>query len=257
MIEDGLRYQTQGDDWLERVLLGGIVGLLGIFVIPAFTFSGYMLAVMRRVMGGDTQNPPEWGDLDLVELTVDGLRHTLLVLAYVFALLVVAGLPLLAFVLGGMTVESGSALLMVGFLVASLVYLVGILVLAVVLPVATANFVAEDSVTAGFDTDVLRTVGTNGTMLKAIVFGIVVNIIVQAVGSILLFTLVGILLLPFIGFVGQSAVMYIWAQGFADAYDEEYGHPPLEARGAGVEDAVGTTGFDTETNVDTDEGHRY
>ncbi|MBX0295085.1 DUF4013 domain-containing protein [Haloarcula nitratireducens] len=258
MIEDGLRYQTQGDDWLERVLIGGIVGFLGVFVVPAFTFSGYMLEVMRRVMGGDTKNPPEWGDLDLVEMTVDGLRYVALTLVYGLAFALVAGLPILVFLLGGYGTDSG-VLVGFGLLLGGLLYLLGLLALAVVLPVATANFVAEDSIGAGFDTTVLRDVVANGTMLKAIVFGVVINVIVQVVGSVLLFTLVGILLLPFVGFVGQSAVMYVWARGFADAYEEEYGRPPLEGPTASVGGGVGTTGFDAETGVDTDadEGHRY
>ncbi|WP_434530402.1 hypothetical protein ACODNH_13125 [Haloarcula sp. NS06] len=52
MIEDALRYQTQGDDWAKRIGLGGVVLFFGFLIVPLFTFQGYMLEVMRRVLRG-------------------------------------------------------------------------------------------------------------------------------------------------------------------------------------------------------------
>ncbi|MBV0900550.1 DUF4013 domain-containing protein [Haloarcula salina] len=240
MIEDALRYQTQGDDWLKRVAIGGGVLFLGFLLVPLFTFQGYMLEVMRRVMRGETETPPAWGDLDLVETTVDGVRHTVVVLGYGLALLVVLAVPgVVMFV--GIAGESG-ALAVLGVLVGGLVYLAGVLAMAAVLPVATGNFVKEDSIAAGFDLDVLRAVVTNRTMLMAVLMAFAVNIIVSAVSSVLGFTIVGYLLVPFVAFVGQSGIMYIWAEGFADAYEEEYGEPPLAPEagfGAGTDATTG------------------
>ncbi|WP_424002912.1 DUF4013 domain-containing protein [Haloarcula salina] len=239
MIEDALRYQTQGDDWLKRVAIGGGVLFLGIFILPLFTFQGYMLEVMRRVMRGETETPPAWGDLDLVEITVDGVRHTVVMVGYALALLVVLAIPGVV-IFTGIVGESG-ALAVLGVLVGGLVYLAGVLAMAAVLPVATGNFVKEDSIGAGFDLDVLRAVVTNRTMLMAVLMAFAVNIIVSAVSSVLGFTIVGYLLVPFVAFVGQSGIMYIWADGFADAYEEEFGEPPLSPAAGGPGTGVGTT----------------
>ncbi len=231
MIEDALRYQTQGDDWLERVLIGGGVLFLGFFLfIPVFTFNGYMLEVMRRVMDGETKTPPEWRDLDLVETTVWGFKQTLIVIVFSGIILLVAGVPLALMVGVGIAADIG-ALTLLGVLVGGVIYIAGSLTLAVVLPVATGNFVRTDSIGAAFDRDVLQTIATNRTMLMAVLYAFVTNILVSAVSSALGFTIVGYLAVPFVFFAGQSAFFYLWAGGFADAYEEEYGERPTVPEG--------------------------
>lgn len=250
MIEDALRYQTQGDDWLKRVAIGGGVLFLGVFLIPLFTFQGYMLEVMRRVMRGETETPPAWGDLDLVGITVDGVRHTVVMLGYGLALLVVLAVPGVV-LFTGIVGESG-VLAVLGVLIGGLVYLASVIAMAAVLPVATGNFVKADSIAAGFDVDVLRAVVTNRTMLMAVLMAFAVNIIVSAVSSVLGFTIVGYLLVPFVAFVGQSGIMYIWGEGFADAYEEEYGEPPLSPASPtdGPDTGIGTTSGMGEESTD-------
>ncbi|EMA28768.1 DUF4013 domain-containing protein [Haloarcula japonica] len=225
MIEDALRYQTQGDDWTKRVALGGVVLFFGFLLVPLFTFQGYMLEVMRRVLRGETDTPPAWDELDLVDITVDGVRHTVVVMGYGLLLTLALAIPVLLVIGGGLGGSEG--LLLVGFLVAALLYFIGVLAMAVILPVATGNFVRADSIAAGFDRDVLTSVGTSRTMLMAVVMAFAVNILVSVGATVLGFTIVGYLVVPFLAFVGQSAIMYIWGRGFADAYEEEYGEPPL------------------------------
>ncbi|AEM56180.1 hypothetical protein HISP_02880 [Haloarcula hispanica N601] len=225
MIEDALRYQTQGDDWVKRVALGGVVLFFGFLIVPLFTFQGYMLEVMRRVLRGETDTPPAWDELDLTDITVDGIRHTVVVMGYGLLLTLALAVPGLLVIGGGLGGSEG--LLLVGFLVAALLYLIGVLAMAVILPVATGNFVRADSIAAGFDRDVLSSVGTSRTMLMAVVMAFAVNVIVSVGATILGFTIVGYLAVPFLAFVGQSAIMYVWGRGFADAYEEEYGEPPL------------------------------
>jgi len=257
MIEDGLRYQTQGENWVKRVLIGGgvlTVGLLfSVLLIPLialFTFNGYMVEVMRRVMRGEKTVPPEWGNLDLVATTIDGVKQAIIALAYGLVLVLVAGIPFgLLVVLGGaLDVGILSAL---GFLVGGLAYFVGTLVLLAVLPVATANFIVEDSVAAGFDFGVLRNLVTNRTMLMAILYGVVINILMSVVTSVLGSIFIGLPAVPFVVFVGQSAIFYVWAGGFADAYREVYGDLPTIPEGpvdapvtggeAGAGESFGTT----------------
>ncbi|WP_018257525.1 DUF4013 domain-containing protein [Halomicrobium katesii] len=232
MLEDAIKYQLQGDKWLKRVGIGGLVVILGFFVVPLFTFQGYMLEVMRRALGGDTATPPEWDELDLIEATVDGLRYLLVVLPYTIGALLVAMIP--AAIVAVLGVVSGNeGLFFLAVLIAVLCYFVGLIAVAVAVPVATANFVRKDSVSAAFDLDVVRTLVTNRTMLVAVLLAFAVNIIASVVGSVLGFTIVGLLAIPWVQFVFQSAIFYVWGSGFADAYEEEYGEPPL-ARGTDV-----------------------
>lgn len=232
MIEDAIKYQTQGEDRVERVLVGGgvlAVGVLLFFlVVPlvAFlTFNGYLLEVVRRVMRGETTNPPGWGELDLVDVTVDGLRHALVMLGYGLALVVVAGLPVV--LLGGIGLAADSGLVSgLGLLAGLGLYSLGALAFQVVAPIATGNFVLEDRIGAGFDLGVVRDLATNRTLLVAVLYGFLVNVGMGAVTTVLGLTLVGYLAVPWVVFVGQSAIYYVWARGFADAYREEYGELP-------------------------------
>ena len=226
MIEDALRYQTQGFDWLQRVLVGGLVLFLGFFLlVPLFTFNGYMLEVMRRVMDGNTTDPPEWGDLDLVDTTVFGLKHAIVVLGFMLAVFLLAGIPFALIAVVATAADSGG-LWLLAVLVGFVVYFAASLALAAVFPVATGNLVREDSIAAGFDIDLLRTVVPNRTMLTAVLYAIVVNFIIGGVSGVLGATIVGYLAVPFISFAGQSSIFYIWGEGFADAYEAEYGERP-------------------------------
>jgi len=238
MIEDAIRYQLEGDNWIERVLIGGGVLFLGFLLVPLFTFNGYMVEVMRRVLRGETTTPPEWGNLDLVETTIDGVKQAIIALVYGLAILLVAGVPV-ALLVGVGVAGDVASLSILGVLVGGGIYLVGGFAMLVILPVATANFVTEDRVGAGFDMGVLRTIGTNKTMLMAVLFAFAVNVLMSGVTGVLGFTLVGYLAVPFVVFIGQAAIFYIWAEGFADAYEEEYGEPPLGDRSGGDDSAAG------------------
>lgn len=222
MIEAALRYQTEGEDWIKRVLIGGALVFLSVFFIPIFTVYGYLLEVMRQVMRGETDTPPGWGDYDIVQLSINGAKAFAILFVYGLIVGFVTLLPAGVFFVLGALLESGiiSAL---GTLLASVLYLVGIVVLAIVAPIMICNFVVTDELTAGFDIDVLRTFITNRTMLRAIGLAIVVNLAVSIVSSVVFFTIVGPAI---IGFFGLSAVAYIWADGFADAYREINGELP-------------------------------
>jgi len=222
MIEPALRYQTQGQDWIKRVAIGGALVFLSFFLVPIFTVYGYLLELMRQVMRGDTDVPPEWGDYDIVELTIDGAKAFAILFAYGLVVGFVTLLPAGVLFLLGAILRS-AIISFLGTLVASVLYLVGIVVIAVVAPIMICNFVVKDDLAAGFDIDVLRTFVTNRTMLRAVGLAIVVNLAVSIVSSFLFFTIVGPAI---IGFVGLSAVAYIWATGFADAYSEVHGELP-------------------------------
>ncbi|MDS0221965.1 DUF4013 domain-containing protein [Haloarcula sp. S1AR25-5A] len=209
-----------------------------------------MLEVMRRALNGETDTPPAWDELDLVDITVDGVRHTVVVLGYGLLLTLVLAIPGAMIIGGGLGGSEG--LLVAGVLVIALLYFAGVIAMTVILPVATGSFLRADSIAAGFDRDVLTSVGTNRTMLMAVVMAFAVNIIVSIGSTLLGITLIGYFAVPFLAFIGQSAIMYVWGCGFADAYEEEYGEPPLATATSGTHTGRATTG--TVSGVDDQMG---
>jgi len=252
MIEAALRYQTKGEDWVKRVGIGGAAMFVAIFIfLPIFTVYGYMLEVMRRVLRGDTAEPPAWGDYDIVELSIEGAKAFAILFVYGLIVGLITLVPAGIFFLLGAILRSAIVSLL-GTLVGGLFYLIGVLIIAVIAPIMVCNFVVKDDLSAGFDTDVLRTFVTNRTMLRAVGLAIVVNVLVSIVSGVLFFTIVGPAV---VSFVGLSAVAYIWAAGFGDAYREIHGELPEipdgptktggdASTGAGV---AGTAGAGTDT----------
>lgn len=263
MIEAALRYQTQGEDWVKRVLIGGAAAFLAFLIfIPIFTVYGYMLEVIRRVLMGDTATPPEWDEYDIVELSINGAKGFAILFAYGLVVGFVTLLPAGVLFLLGAVLGSG-IITALGTLIGGLLYLVGVVIIAGIAPIMVCNFVLTDDLSAGFDIDVLRTFITNRTMLRAIGLAIVVNFLVGIVSGVLLVTIVGPAI---VSFVGLSAVAYIWANGFADAYREINGELPEipdgpVKTGAGRHTAAGasataagegaSTGVDDTTTADT------
>ena len=242
MIEAALRYQTQGEDWVKRVAIGGGAMLLAFFIfLPIFTVYGYILEVMRRVLRGDTDRPPGWGEFDIVQLSINGAKAFAILFVYGLVIGFVTLLPAGVLVLLGALVGSGT-IIGLGTLVGSGLYLAGIVVIAAVTPIMICNFIVEDDLSAGFDIDVLRTFVTNRVMLRAVGLAIVVNFAVGVVSGVLGVTIIGAPIGFAVTFVGLSAVAYIWATGFADAYREEIGELPEIPDGPTKMDVVRSPG---------------
>ncbi|WP_277541940.1 DUF4013 domain-containing protein [Haloarcula laminariae] len=257
MIEAALRYQTQGEDWIKRVGIGGVLLFFFWLFIPILTVYGYMMEVIRQVLRGDKSNPPKWGDFDMVSLTIQGAKAFAILFAYGIVVGLVAGIP--SAVLSFIGALIGSQIFsLLGSLLGFVLNLVASLLVAIVAPVVLSNFVLKDEIAAGFDIDVLRQVGTSGTMLRAVGLAIVVSILMQIVSAIVGITIIGLFVVPFIFFVGFSAIVFVWATGFADAYREEIGELPEIPDGPvkpGVEQqtAAGTTAASEEpTAADED-----
>ncbi|WP_324663984.1 DUF4013 domain-containing protein [Haloarcula sediminis] len=226
MIEAALRYQTQGEDWVKRVAIGGVAMLLAFLIfLPIFTVYGYILEVMRRVLRGDTETPPEWGDYDIVQLSINGAKGFAILFVYGLVVGVVTLLPAGVLLLLGALLGSGT-IAALGTLIGGVLYLVGVVAIAIVAPIMICNFIIKDDLSAGFDIDVLRTFITNRVMLRAVGLAVVVNFAVGVVSGVLGVTIIGAPIGFVVTFVGLSAVAYIWATGFADAYREEIGELP-------------------------------
>jgi len=239
MIEAAVRYQTAGDGWIKRVAIGGGLAFLAFFVfLPIFTVYGYVLEVIRNVLRGEDEVPPSWSEYDIVDLSINGAKAFVILFAYGIVVGLVSFVPLA--VLSGVGLLLGSwTITVLGTLLGGAIYVVGALVLGVVTPIAVGNFVVEDDISAGFDVEVLRRFGTNSAMLKAAAFAILVNIGVSIVSFVLSVTVIGAPVGFVVSFIGLSAVAYIWAKGFADAYEQIYGELPSIPDGPTKAGAVG------------------
>jgi hypothetical protein len=262
MIEQAVRYQTEGDDWVKRVAIGG--GLLGIatffsfLLLPIaalFPVYGYLLEVVRASLRGETETPPEWGDYDFADLSVNGLKAFGILFVYGFAVSLIGWVPSTMLTVIGGALDLGFIALL-GTLLGFVLYLVGVLTVAVIVPVALSNFVVEEQLSAGFDIDVLRNVIPEMAMLRAAGLGIVIYLLATVVSSVISVFIITILLVPFILFVGISGMALVWGQGFAEAYETVYGElptipdGPLDDSGAGVSGTPATAGGD-DTGADT------
>lgn len=223
MIEAAVRYQTSEEGWVKRVAIGsGITFLWFVVFLPVFPLFGYLLEIIRRVLRGETDAPPEWGEFDISRLTVDGTKAFGILFVYGVVVGVVTVLPPGVVLLLGVILENGT-ISAVGTLLGSALSLVGTGVVAVVAPIMLCNFVVHDDLKAGFDMGLLRTFVTNRTMLRAVGLAAALTFAVSVVSGVLVFTVVGSAVVVFLGL---SSVAYIWASGFANAYRELYGELP-------------------------------
>ena len=202
MFSEALAYPRQGDDWLKRIGIGGVLYILSFLILPMFVLQGYFYRVMGdTIRGGET--PPAWDEW--VELLVEGLKMWVIQLAYgiVPAMLIVIGTVFSA-LRGGM-----GAVGVVFTLVGALLYLV----VAYVLPAAMANFAYTESFGAAFDLGTVGSAAMSGDYFVAILLAFVGGIVLGVIGAFLSVILVGI----FVFFYAQVAIYYLVARGFADA----------------------------------------
>jgi len=221
MIEKALRYQTEGDDWVKRIAIGGGLLLFSIFLIPVFTVYGYLLEVVRNALRGDVEQPPKWGDYDLVDLTINGLKAFVILFAYSFVVSIISWVPSTLLGAIGGALDIGLFALL-GTLVYLTLSLVGGLAVAVITPVALSNFVLKEEISAGFDINVMKNIIPEIAMLRAVGISIVIYLITAIASGVVSILVITALIVPFILFVGISGIALVWGQGFAEAYDLTY-----------------------------------
>jgi hypothetical protein len=204
-----MRYPLRDPQWFLKLLLGGLAMLLGSFVLPLIFAYGYQLGVLRRsIEAPQDETLPEWSE-GFEKLMLDGLLGYLATLA----LQLVAGLALVP----------GILLLTIGLLVAFagdgppplwsvlLTWPGGVLLLigaGLLLPatwfiyVLEAQYVAEGNLNALFNLrQVLAAVRANfPDFARSLGYYIAFNLLLGLVMTLLVCSIVGMLLLPFLSF---------------------------------------------------------
>lgn len=214
MLSEAIEFPLEGDDVLERVLVGGVLVLLSPLVVPGVLLGGYSVAVVRSVLAGRTEPPAvdDWGDH-----LRDGLSVLAIAVVYWLPGLVLAGLGLgvLTFV---MLLGFGGSVLV--FMLGSVGGVVGLaygLAVSYVLPAAIVNYARTDEIGAAWDVDALRTIVTDDEYATAWLGGTALVLVVDTVGAALSLLLVGFAVI----FVGLVMVTYLYTRGVMAALDIE------------------------------------
>ena len=256
MIRAALDYPRTDENWTTTVLIGGLLGLLGVLVVPAFLVSGYLVRVLGRTMRGDDRPPvfEAWTDL-----LVDGLKAFVIAFAYgvvpgVIAIAVAFGVALPFTVVGGASaggvVESGTAVRTgVGLAVAAIALVGGLLALvagvlaAYVVPAATAAFAETGRLGAAFSVGRLRPVLTSGTYATAWVSAAAIVVGAGLVaGALNAIPVIGFVIGGFVGFYAAVAAYYLVGHAWGEFHGTDLGD-------AGPDDAP--TGRSTPRSPDT------
>lgn len=124
------RFVFEDRDWVAKLLLGGVILLIPIFGV--FALTGYMIAVIRRVLNADPNPLPDWSELG--QRFVDGLLVSVAGLVYALPGLLLACPIFFVWVLpalGGESEDLATALASVAGIVAiglsCIVFLYGLL----------------------------------------------------------------------------------------------------------------------------------
>lgn len=231
MLSEALAFPRADEDWIETVLIGGVLSILGFLVIPVVLVNGYTLRVTRAAVVGD-ETPPRFEDW--TDLFVDGILVWVIQFVYLAVPAFVLGVVFLfTFTITTVSVstvaEPGPAA-GVGVLVSLLVGLFAglVLLLAVyLLPAALANFARTEDFAAAFHLRTIVGAAFSVDYFVAMVLVVAVSIVLGFIGGLLVVVLVGI----FVLFYLQVVVYHLFGQGFARGIGLETARtePPAEA----------------------------
>jgi hypothetical protein len=84
-IGSSFSYMFKDEDWIKKILIGGVVGLIPIVNFAAI---GYLIQIIRNVRDGQTLPLPEWDEFG--KYFVDGLWIFLIFLVWAIPIIVVA-----------------------------------------------------------------------------------------------------------------------------------------------------------------------
>jgi hypothetical protein len=74
-VSKAFRFVFDDKQWITKLLIGAVMSVLSFFIIPAFILQGYLVKLVRQVMGGNDKELPEW--MDYGKLLRDGFFVTI------------------------------------------------------------------------------------------------------------------------------------------------------------------------------------
>lgn len=153
-IGKAFTFVFEDEQWISKLLIAAAILLLGIafswvllipLILAAALLSGYMVAIIRGVIAGDLDSLPEWDNWG--DLLVDGIKFWVISVVYALPIIVVGlclGVPT-----GILAEEAEGLSAFLSLILGCFNFLYGI-ALSLVLPAATAFWVANDDLGAAF-----------------------------------------------------------------------------------------------------------
>lgn len=216
MIEDAFTYPTENENWVQTVVIGGILTVLGVLIVPMFAVQGYVLRVIRATIAGESEPPvfEDWGDL-----FVEGFQAWLIGIIYMLVPIIVAfltvGGAVLAMASGS---ESGAAIGIAGMFGGIAISGILALLFGYFAVAAIVVFAQERQFGAAFDFAQIRTLAFNTDYAFAWLVSIGGFIAAAIVSGI---PIVGYILGPFASFYAFTVAGRLWAGGYLDAVGTE------------------------------------
>jgi hypothetical protein len=189
--------------WLSKLLIGVLMSVLSFLIVPALILQGYVVKIIRRVMGGDWDSLPEWDDWG--KLLKDGFFVTVAEIVYTlpFIILMIIGIA----ATGGMAslAEGGSDFAAVattgGGLVMVCLIILFVVALLFLMPAILIQYAIKDDFGACFRFGEVFDIVRNHTADILIVF------LVSVVAAIVLSLVIGILaIIPCLGWIAAILI---------------------------------------------------
>ena len=181
-IGRALGFVFEDEDWLKKVLIGGVVMLIPF--AGQLLAAGYGMEIIRRVVKGHPQPLPEWDEWGAK--IMEGLMSA--VLSFVWALPIILVATCLAVVTIPLSDSGDETLVAVLASCFGCIILVFSLLLAFVLPAAIAQY------------------AVTGEFGSAFRFGEIIGIVRENVGAYLMVLLVTAIIVPIISSIGSIAL---------------------------------------------------
>lgn len=151
-------YITADPDWIKKIAIGLLVGLIGTFVfgLGAIVLLGYQIAIIRAKLEGRQPELPEWNDWG--GFIKDGIFAIIIGLGYAAPVIVLAICMQIVFVGAGVATGEldpdlagiiGTVISVIG-LCFGLVIFVYVIFLSLAMPIAITRYVAEGGLGAAF-----------------------------------------------------------------------------------------------------------
>lgn len=201
-INKSFRYVMEDKQWLSKLLIAVVMSILSFLILPALILQGYLVKIIRQVMGGQWDGLPEWEDYG--ELLKDGFFVTVAQIVYTlpFILLMIIG----GLATGGIgSLSSGDDLAAVaatggGILLFCLIILLAIAFLFLT-PAILIQYAVKDDFGACFRFGEVFDIIRNHTA------DILIAFLVTVVAAIVLSLVLGVLaIIPCLGWIAAAVI---------------------------------------------------
>lgn len=201
-VSKSFRYIMEDRQWLSKLLIGVVMSILGFLILPALILQGYVVKIIRHVMGGDWDSLPEWDDWG--ELLKDGFFVTVAQIVYTLPFIILMFIGIAA--TGGIaSVSSGEDLAAVAATGGGLVLFCLVILFAIAFlfltPAILIQYAIKDDFGACFR------FGEVADIIRNRMADILIAFLVTLVAGIAIALVVGILsLIPCLGWIAAFLI---------------------------------------------------